>query len=100
MMNNNIKIPPKKLDAVCRRHQIQRLSFFGSILRDDFGPESDVDVLIEFKPDAQVGLEFFTIEQELSELFGRNVDLNTYGFLSRYFRDKIKAEAEVFYDAA
>jgi predicted nucleotidyltransferase len=63
-------------------------------------PESGVDVLVEFEPDARVGLRFFALEEELSEILGRKVDLNTPGFLSDYFRDEVLAEAEVQYDAA
>lgn len=70
------------------------------MLRDDFGPDSDIDVLVEFEPDARVGLRFFGIEQELSEILGRKVDLNTHGFLSEYFRNEVADEAEVLYDAA
>ena len=97
---DGIEIPREAVARFCRRHGIRRLSLFGSILRDDFGPDSDIDVLVEFEPGARVGLRFFTIERELSRLLGRKVDLNTRGFLSRYFRDKVLAEAVVQYDAA
>ena len=99
-MNSRIDIPEEKIAAFCRRNRIRKLAFFGSVLRDDFSPESDVDVLVEFETDAQVGLQFFKMEQELSEILGRKVDLNTAGFLSQYFREKVIAEAEVLYDAA
>jgi uncharacterized protein len=95
-----ISIPEEKIVAFCRRNRIRKLAFFGSVLRDDFSPESDVDVLVEFETGAQVGLQFFKMEQELSEILGRKVDLNTAGFLSQYFREKVIAEAEVLYDAA
>lgn len=95
-----IQLPVSQLEAFCQRHHIYRLAFFGSVLRDDFGPDSDVDVLVEFEPGTKVGLRFFTLEQELSDLLGRRVDLNTYGFLSPYFRDQALAEAETFYVAA
>jgi predicted nucleotidyltransferase len=81
----------------CRRRHIRRLAFFGSVLRDDFGPESDVDVLIEFESGHVPGLEFLAMEEELSGILGRKVDLNTPGFLSPYFRDRVLAEAEVQY---
>src|SRR5437762_2432508 len=84
------------LDAIrdfCRRHSIRRLALFGSILRDDFGPESDIDVLVEFEPGKSPGWEFFGFQDELSALLGRPVDLNTPGFLSRYFRDEVRAGA-------
>ncbi len=82
----------------CRRNHICRLSLFGSVLRDDFGPDSDVDVLVEFDPEAKVGLiRFAGIEIELSQLLGRKVDLQTPGSLSKHFRDQVLAEAEVQY---
>jgi len=99
-MSLRIDVPKEELAAFSRRNRIRRLAFFGSVLRDDFTPESDVDVLVEFEPGARVGLKFFGMEQELSEILGRKVDLNTPGFLSKYFRDEVIAEAEVLYDAA
>lgn len=95
-----IAIPTEAISAFCRRHRIRRLALFGSVLRDDFGPESDVDVLVEFEPGHVPGLAFFGMQDELSEMFGRRVDLNTPGFLSPYFRDRVQAEAAVLYDAA
>ena len=100
MIQPGVRIDRGKLAEFCRRNQIRKLSFFGSVLRDDFGPDSDIDVLVEFEPDARVGLQFFTIEQELSRLLGRTVDLNTMGFISKYFRDKVLQEAEIQYDAS
>lgn len=70
------------------------------MLRDDFGPDSDVDVLVEFELGHVPGLRFFALEQELSRMLGRKVDLNTPGFLSPYFRGRVLAEAEVQYVAA
>ncbi len=76
------------------------MSIFGSALRKDFRLESDVDVLVEFEPNARVGLiRLAGIEMELSEILGRQVDLNTPGFLSKYFRDQVLSEAVVQYDA-
>ena len=100
MVQPHILIPQDQLMAFCRRHYIRRLALFGSVLRDDFRPESDVDVLIEFESGHVPGLAFFRIQQELSDLFGRAVDLHTAGFLSRYFRDRVLAEAQVQYVAA
>lgn len=97
MNNSGIKIPKEEIAEFCKRNHIVKLSFFGSILRDDFGPESDIDVLVEFDPDHIPGLSFFGMEGELSELLGRKVDLQTPNFLSRYFRDQVKAEAEIQY---
>ena len=99
MHHHGINIPRDKIVGLCERHGIRRLALFGSVLRDDFSPESDIDVLVEFQPGARVGLRFFDIERELSQLFGRKVDLNTAGFLGRRFRDRVVAEAEVQYDA-
>ncbi len=99
-MNLKINIPEEKIVAFCRQNSIRKLAFFGSVLRDDFSSDSDVDVLVEFEPGARVGLQFFKMEKDLSEILGRKVDLNTPGFLSKYFREKVIAEAEVLYDAA
>lgn len=99
-MRAKIEIPKAEVEAFSRRNHIRKLALFGSVLRDDFTPTSDVDVLVEFEPDARVGLRFFALEQELAELFGRAVDLNTPGFLSEYFRDRVIAEAETLYVAA
>jgi predicted nucleotidyltransferase len=93
----NICLDPNKIDAFYKKHHIRKLSFFGSVLREDFGPQSDVDVLVEFEPEHVPGLAFFTMESELSEILGRKADLNTPQFLSPYFRDDIVAEAEAEY---
>lgn len=101
MVNDKIQVSRSELSAFCRKHHIRRLAFFGSVLRDDFGPESDVDVLVEFEPNAKIGLiKFAGIEIELGELIGRKVDLNTEGFISKYFRDRVFSEAEEVYVAA
>ena len=92
-------MPADRIADFCRRHHIRKLSLFGSVLRDDFRPDSDIDVLVEFEPEARMGLAFFAMEIELSEILGRKVDLNTPGFLSKYFRDEVLREAEVQYDA-
>jgi len=99
-MKGRLNISKEEIAQFCRKNRIRRLALFGSVLREDFGPKSDIDVLVEFEPDAHVGLQFFSIEQELAKIFGRKVDLNTPGFLSKYFRDKVMAEAEALYDAA
>ena len=92
-----ISVSREKIADFCQRHHIHRLAFFGSVLRDDFGPQIDVDVLVEFDPDHIPGLSFFRIENELSQILGRKVDLNTPQSLSRYFRNQVLAEAEVQY---
>jgi hypothetical protein len=99
MPKTQIAIPQKAIADFCKRHRVQRLALFGSVLRNDFAPDSDVDVLVEFEPGARTGLRFFAMERELSELFGRSVDLNTAGFLSPYFRDDVLADAEELYVA-
>jgi predicted nucleotidyltransferase len=86
------------LPSFCRRHHIRRLAVFGSALREDFGPESDIDFLVEFDSAFIPTLfDIAAMEKELSELLGRKVDLRTPEDLSRYFRDKVLAEAEVQY---
>lgn len=101
MENHLPMVPPAaEIAAFCQRHDIVRLSLFGSVLRDDFTPASDVDVLVEFEPGRTPGLAFFVIQDELSALFGRRVDLNTPGSLSRYFRDEVLREARPLYVAA
>ena len=99
-MASRLTIDRQAVAAFCRRHHVRRLALFGSVLRDDFTPESDVDVLVEFEPGLVPGLRFFSMEEELSTILGRKVDLNTPGFLSRYFRDKVLEEAETLYLAA
>ena len=99
MMNNRIVVQQKRLFDFCRRNHIRKLSLFGSALRSDFGPESDVDVLVEFEPGHVPGFfRLFDLEKELSSFFnGRKVDLRTPEDLSRYFRDEVVASAEVQY---
>lgn len=99
-MNQHIALPQEKIADFCRRYHIRKLAIFGSALRDDFRPDSDVDVLVEFEPEHTPGLAFFTMEMELSEILGRTVDLNTPQFLSKYFREAVQTEAEVHYVAA
>ena len=98
MVIRNIDIPSETIAAFCRRHHIQRLALFGSVLRDDFTPDSDLDVLVEFEDGHTPGLAFFGMQEELCEILGRQVDLNTPGFLSRYFRDEVMKEAVVAYE--
>ena len=93
----HIPLDRARIAEFCRKRHIRRLALFGSVLRDDFGPDSDVDVLVEFEPGHVPGLEFFAMEIELSEMLGRKVDLNTPEFLSPRFRSQVLAEAEVQY---
>jgi predicted nucleotidyltransferase len=99
MKPNRIKFSKEQIVEFCKRNYIRKLAFYGSVLRDDFRPDSDVDVLIFLEPEAPVGLfEIARMEMELSEKFGRKVDLRTPGDLSKYFRDKVVSEAEVQYE--
>jgi hypothetical protein len=98
MIEDRLQIPRDKLAAFCRRNHIRKMSLFGSALREDFGPESDVDILVEFEPGQSVGLiRLAGMEIELSDILGRKVDLRTPGDLSRYFRQEILDSAEVQY---
>ncbi len=93
-------IPKDQIAEFCRRNHIRKLSLFGSVLREDFRPDSDVDVLYEFEPGHTVGFEIVDIEEELSRLFGgRKVDLINAKYLNRHLRDRVLAEAEVQYAA-
>ena len=100
MQKDNIKVPKDKIAEFCRRHHIRKLALFGSVLRNDFRPESDVDVLVEFEEGHVPGLAFFSMERELSEILNHKVDLNTPQFLSPCFRSQVLAEAEAQYVAA
>jgi predicted nucleotidyltransferase len=92
-----IKIPQEKLAEFCRRRYIKKLSLFGSVLRDDFGPDSDVDVLVEFETGHTPGFAIIDMENELSGMVGRKVDMRTPNDLSRYFRDRVVRESRVEY---
>ena len=95
-MTARIVSDKRKLAAYCRKHQIARLAFFGSVLRKDFRPDSDIDVLVEFEPGTRLGLiGLAKLELELGALLGRKVDLRTAADLSRYFRDEVLSQAEV-----
>lgn len=96
---DNISVPHDKIQDFCRRHLIRKLAFFGSAVRADFQPGSDIDVLVEFRPEGKVGFfELFDMEQELSRLLGGlKVDLNTPNSLSKYFRQQVLNEAQVEY---
>lgn len=99
MAQQNIEVSRDKIADFCRRNHIAKLSFFGSVLRNDFRPTSDIDVLVEFEPEHVPGLlRLARIERELSALLGnRKVDLRTPQDLSRYFRDEVVATAEIQY---
>lgn len=95
---DRISVDREQIAQFCRKHHIRKLAFFGSVLRSDFRPTSDVDVLVEFEPNFRVGfIRFAGIENELSNLLGRKVDLRTPAELSRYFRQEVVESAEVLY---
>lgn len=99
MARQDIKIPKDRLVEFCRKYGISKLSLYGSVLRDDFGPESDVDVLVQFGPGRTIGLRIIDIEQELSELLGggHKVDIVSEKYLNPRLRERILASAEVHY---
>jgi predicted nucleotidyltransferase len=91
-------ISQSEIEAFCRHHHIRQLALFGSVLRDDFGPNSDVDVLVEFEPGAAIGLlAFARVQRELSELFQRPIDLVTRDGLKPLIKQTVLADAEVIY---
>ena len=100
-MSPHVHIDRDAVSAFCRRHNIKRLALFGSVLREDFGPDSDIDVLVEFQPGHVPGFKFVSIERELSELLnGRRVDMVTPKFLNARIRDQVLSTAEPLYVAA
>lgn len=101
MSKGRLRIPREALAKFCRRNHVRRLAIFGSALRDDFGPESDVDVLVEFEEGHVPGLLTMAgLEAELSRIMGRRVDLRTPAELSRHFREQVLREADNQYVAA
>ena len=95
-----IDIPGEKIKDFCRRNHVRRMALFGSVLRDDFTPQSDIDILVEFEEGKTPGFAFFGMEIELGEMLGRKVDLNTPGDLSKYFRDEVLGSAENIFVSA
>jgi hypothetical protein len=96
-----LSVPHDRIAAFCRENGVNRLALFGSVLRDDFRADSDVDVLVEFRSDARVGyFAMARMARELSEILGRTVDLRTPAELHRSFRSRVQAEALVEYVAA
>jgi predicted nucleotidyltransferase len=99
-MNSRINISQEQVTDFCRRHHIRKLAFFGSVLRDDFRPDSDVDVLLEFEPGHVPGLlTLMSMQLEFSDLIGREADFRTLRDLGAHFRDEVVSEAEVLYAA-
>jgi predicted nucleotidyltransferase len=93
-------VSSKVIKSFCQKHHIQKMSFFGSVVRDDFGPHSDIDVLVEFEPNHTPGFDFFLIEDELSKLLGRKVDLQTPNFLNSEILPSVLAQAIPAYERA
>lgn len=100
MLVHGINFPEDRIADFCRRHDVQRLSLFGSILRDDFRDDSDVDMLVEFMPDKTPGMiGFGGMILELQEMLGRTVDLRTPFDLSRYFRSSVLQSSRLLHAA-
>lgn len=100
MTTPRIDIPHERLAALCRAYGVRRLALFGSVLREDFGPESDLDILVEFEPGTRTGFRYFELADELSALLERKVDLNTPATLNKYHREHVLEQAVVEFDAA
>jgi predicted nucleotidyltransferase len=100
MMNLEHLVSSDEIRRFCRKNHIRQLSFFGSVVRQDFGPDSDIDVLVEFELGHTPGFDFFTMEAELSRLLGRKVDLQTVNFLHPEIRKSVLAEAVTAYEQA
>ena len=100
MQDIDTLVNSERLADLCRRQGIRRLALFGSAARGALEPDSDIDLLVEFERGRPVGLRFIAIQDERSELLGREVDLNTPAFLSPHFRDRVQAEAVPLYEAA
>jgi len=99
MINQQLELPLDKIRAFCEKYPIRKLSLFGSVLREDFTEKSDVDVLVEFLPNAGIGyFELVAMQFELADILGREVDLRTPGDLSRYFRQQVVDEAVQLYE--
>ena len=94
-----LDISHERIAACCRRRGVRRLAVFGSAIRRDFTEQSDIDLLVEYEPDVQAGLSFFALQDELTEIIGRKVDLHAPGFLDQYYRDQVLGEAETIYVA-
>ncbi|MCC6801929.1 MAG: nucleotidyltransferase family protein [Anaerolineae bacterium] len=99
MINQRIALPLEAIAEFCQRHHIRRLSLFGSVLRDDFRPDSDIDVLVEFEADAKVSLlDMGGMQVELTELLGREVDFKTEGFISDRILRRVMDSAVAIYE--
>jgi len=99
-MQAQIQIPYDKLAELCQQHHIRKLALFGSVLRDDFGPDSDVDVLVEFEPGARMTLfDMVDIQDELGAMLERGIDLATFNGINKYVRESILRSAQTVYES-
>lgn len=97
----NVTLPMEQIHELCRKYHVRELAVFGSVLRDDFTPESDVDFLVDFQADARIGLlELAGLQEELAELIHRPVDIVPKGGLKPLIRDNVLSDARVIYAAA
>ena len=95
----SMQFPMDAIEGLCRKYQVRELSVFGSAVRSDFGEHSDVDLLVLFEPEAQIGFEFVRLQRELEEVIGRKVDLVPKDGLKPLIRDEVLASAQVLYAA-
>lgn len=100
MKVKNIEVPTSQIKQICEKYHINKFALFGSVLREDFTPNSDIDVLVEFQPEYIPGfIKFHQIQEEISQLFGgREIDLVTSKFLNYQIKDRVLAEMKVCYD--
>jgi predicted nucleotidyltransferase len=94
---SGIEIPSLELADLCRRYNVREMAVFGSAATGDMRPGSDIDIMVEFHPDANIGWEFFELEEELARIFGRKVDLGTKRSLKPWVRPRALCEARVIY---
>ena len=97
-MDFSVALPTQQIESLCRKYHIRRLALFGSVVREDFGPQSEIDVLVDFEPGYVPGFDFFLIEAELGRLLGRRVDLQTRGFLGPEICAAVVSEAMPVYE--
>jgi len=96
-VSSRIPVDRQRIAEFCRKFHIRKLSLFGSVLRDDFRPDSDVDVLVTFEPGQVIGLRIVDIEDELAQLLGRRVDIVSEKYLNHRIRDRVLSAAEIQY---
>ena len=96
-LTSGIEIPSERIAQICRKYGVKELAIFGSAARGGMRPDSDVDILVEFSPEVKIGWEFFDLEEELAQLFGRNVDLGTKRSLKPWVRQDVLREAQIIY---